>query len=263
MDTRELEKRLKSEFEKVIDNPSDKRVKRYREVEEAVLVLWARELYSDLVAGINNSIQAGKTKAIAQLRKKGFKKTIDNSQIYQQVADAKKQQLKVELERLVATIKLNSRRNISELRNAFILEKKRLAENFLSTFRKYGVAFFVDRGGARWTLDRYVSMLSQTTLYNAEREAFFAKSVEWGNDLVKVVHVGDEQPCPLCQPFQGKVLSITGSTRGYMSISEAENLGLNHINCYDVYELAPEEIADSDKEIEPNQENLKYEARLK
>lgn len=263
MDTQELEQRLKSEFEKVIDNPSDKRIKRYREVENALLALWVKDLFSDLVGDINTAIQTGKTRAVKQLRGKGFKKELDNSKIYQQLSEAKKQQLKAELDRVIAGVKINSRRNISEMRNAFILEKKKLATDFLGTFKKYGVAYFVDRGGARWTLDRYIKMLAHTTVYNAERQAFFAKSIEWGNDLVRVVHTGNETPCPLCEPFQDKVLSITGHTRGYMSISEAESLGLNHINCFDVYELAPEDISESEKEVQPDEANLKYQERLK
>lgn len=263
MDTQELEQRLKGEFEKVIDNPSDKRIKRYREVENALLALWVKELFSDLVGDINTAIQTGKTRAVKQLRGKGFKKELDNTKIYQQLSEAKKQQLRAELDRVIAGVKINSRRNISEMRNAFILEKKKLATDFLGTFKKYGVAYFVDRGGARWTLDRYIDMLAQTTVYTAERQAFFAKSIEWGNDLVRVVHTGNEDPCPLCHPFQGKTLSITGQTRGYMSVSEAESLGLNHINCYCVYELAPENIAETEKEVEPDEANLKYQERLR
>lgn len=259
MDTQELETKLKNEFEKVIDNPSDKRVKRYRQVEDALIALWLKDLFSDFIKDINDSIQVGKTNAVNQLRKKGFKKTLDNSKIYQQLSDAKKQQVKMELDRVVAGIKVNSRRNISEMRNAFILEKKKLAEDFMSTFKKYGVAYFVDRGGSRWTLDRYVKMLSTTTLISTKREAYFAKSLEWGNDLVKVLHLGtDHEPCPLCEPFEGKVLSITGKTRGYMSVAEAESYGLFHVNCDHATELAPENIRESEKEIEPDEDNLKY-----
>ena len=264
MNTQELEQKLKDEFEKVIDNPTDKRIKRYREVENALLALWLKDIFSDFIGDINNAIQTGKTNAVNQLRKKGFKKTLDNSKIYQQLSDARKQQLKMELERVIAGIKVNSRRNISEMRNALILEKKKLATDFLGTFKKYGVAYFVDRGGARWTLDRYVKMLSTTTLISTKREAYFAKSLEWGNDLVKVLHLGtDHEPCPLCEPFEGKVLSITGKTRGYMSVSEAESYGLFHVNCDHATELAPEYIRESEKEIEPDDENLKYQEKRK
>ena len=264
MNTQELETKLKDEFEKVIENPTDKRIKRYREVENALLAIWLKDIFSDFIGDINTAIQTGKTNAVNQLRKKCFKKTLDNSKIYQQLSDARKQQLKMELERVIAGIKVNSRRNISEMRNALILEKKKLATDFLGTFKKYGVAYFVDRGGARWTLDRYVKMLSTTTLISTKREAYFAKSLEWGNDLVKVLHLGtDHEPCPLCEPFEGKVLSITGKTRGYMSVSEAESLGLFHVNCDHATELAPEDIRESEKEIEPDDENLKYQEKRK
>jgi hypothetical protein len=264
MNTQDLEQKLKNEFEKVIENPTDKRIKRYREVENALLALWAKELFSNLIGDINDAIQTGKTNAINQLRKKGFKKKLDNARIYQMLSDAKKQQVKMEIERVITGVKLNSRRNISEMRNAFILEKKKLATDFLGTFKKYGVAYFVDRGGARWTLDRYINMLSTQTIISAKREAYFTKSLEWGNDLVRILHLGtDHEPCPLCEPFEGKVLSLTGKTRGYMTISEAENLGLFHINCDHAMELAPQEITQEEKEVEPDEDNLKYEQRNK
>lgn len=262
MDTQELEQKLKNEFEKVIDNPTDKRIKHYREVENALLALWAKELFSDLIGEVNTAIQTGKTKAVNQLRSKGFKKELDNSKIYQQLSEAKKQQLKMELERVIAGIKVNSRRNISEMRNAFILEKKKLATDFIGTFKKYGVAYFEDRGGARWTLDRYINILTTTTLISTRREAYFAKSLEWGNDLVKVLHLGtDHEPCPLCEPFEGKVLSITGKTIGYMSVADAESLGLFHVNCDHATELAPEDITNEEKEINPDEENMKYQKK--
>lgn len=50
-----------------------------------------------------------------------------------------------------------------------------------------------------------------------------------GNDLLYVVpHL---YSCPLCIPYQGKVLSMTGKTKGYPSLEEAENNGLLHPNC--------------------------------
>lgn len=259
--SKELEKALKDEFEKVIDNPTDKNIKGYKEAEDALLALWLKDVYSNMVEGINENIQNGKSSAVEQLRKKGFKKVVDNSDIYTELANAKKQLIKADLEKIVANIKANTRRNIAEMRDAFILQKKKLASGFLNTFRKYGVAYFVDRRGAKWSLARYIDMATTTTMASVNRQAFFAKSVEWGNDLVKVYHIDISPECDLCKPFTGKVLSITGKTKGYMTVDEASQSGhLFSYNCdHDVHalELAPVK-EENDNKIALTDKNIEY-----
>jgi len=64
----------------------------------------------------------------------------------------------------------------------------------------------------------------------AHLEGTANRLVEQGHDLVKVsTHRG---ACELCQPWQGKVLSITGKTKGYRTLEEAKAAGLFHPNCY-------------------------------
>ena len=59
--------------------------------------------------------------------------------------------------------------------------------------------------------------------------------VEQGHDLVKVsTHRG---ACELCQPWQGKILSITGKTKGYPTLEEAKAAKLFHVNCRHAYGL--------------------------
>lgn len=254
----EAEKRLKEEFQKVINDPSEKNIKYYREVEETILALWLADVFKNMTAGIKENIQNGKTTAIEQLRGKGYKKVEDNSDIYTELSNAKKQQVKADLEKIVAGIKSNSRKNISEMREAFVVKKKKLASGFMDTFQKYGVSYFTDRAGRKWTLARYIDMATTTVLASANRDAFFAKSVEWGNDLVKVKHLGITPECPLCAPFNGKVLSITGETKGYMSVENAKSISghLFSYNC-DHYakalELSPEK-EENDNIIEPTEE---------
>jgi hypothetical protein len=253
--SRELEKKLKDEFEKVIDNPTDKQIKKYREVEEVLLALWLKDVMSNMIQGINDNISIGKATALAQLKKKGFKKVLDKSKDYKDLSNAQKQLVRADLEKIVANIKANSRRNILDIQEAFIKQKKKLTKGFLQTFRKYGIAYFTDRRGARWTLERYVNMATTTVLANANRQAFFMKSVEMGNDLVKVYHIGLTPECPLCAPFTGKVLSITGRTKGYLTVDEAKEISghLFSYNCdHDVQslELAPEK-EDGDNIINP------------
>lgn len=258
---KELEESLKKEFEKVIDNPTEQNIKDYRETEELLLALWLSKTYKNMVEGINENVSNGKSSAVEQLKKKGFKKIEDNSDIYKEIANAKKQLIKTELEKIVANIKSNSRKNISEMRDAFVLQKKKLTSGFMVTFRKYGVTYFTDKRGAKWTLERYINMATTTIMTSTNRQSFFAKSLEWGNDLVKIVHLNLTPECDLCRPFTNKVLSISGKTKGYMTVDEASQSGhLFSYNCdhtVSSLELAPKK-EENDNKIALTDKNINY-----
>lgn len=254
------EKKLKKAFQKVINNPTEKRVKDYQDYETALLALYARELYLLLSKRITQYTDIGKTQAVQQLLKKGFEKKKLSTQVFNELKEAQRQSIKASVQKVIASIKQNSRNNILQMRQAFILEKKRLSEGFLSIFNKYGVAYFNDARGSKWTLARYTDMLTTQTIMDTQRESFFATSLEYGNDLVKIIHLGiSPEQCELCLPFDNRVLSISGKTKGYMTISEATNCGLFHINCDHspkAMELSPEK-EDGDNLIKLSDGNKK------
>lgn len=253
--------RLKSAFQKVIDSPTEKKVKRYEDYETALLALYSRELYKLLSAQVGQYTDIGKTQAVQQLLDKGFKKRKLQTKVYNELKQAQRQAIKESVLKLIAGIKQNSRNNVLDMRDAMILQKKRLAGDFIGTFNKYGIAYFKDSRGARWSLKRYMDMLTTQTMMNTQRQAFFATSLEYGNDLVKIMHLGISPECELCRPFAGKVLSITGKTRGYMSVEQASMSGhLFGYNCdhyVSALELAPEKEKDDNK-IELNDKNIQY-----
>jgi hypothetical protein len=73
-------------------------------------------------------------------------------------------------------------------------------------------------------------MVARTTTMEAHLQGTANRLVEQGHDLVKVsTHRG---ACELCQPWQGKILSITGKTEGYPTLEEAKAAGLFHPNCF-------------------------------
>lgn len=255
------EERLKNAFQKVIDSPTERKVKNYEDYETVLLALYARELYKLLSNQITQYTDIGKTQAVQQLLKKGYDKKKLSTKVFNDLKQAQRKSIKATVLKLIAGIKQNSRNNVLDMRQAFILQKKRIAEGFLGTFNKYGVAYFNDARGAKWTLNRYVEMLSTQTMMTTQREAFFATSLEYGNDLVKIVHLGISPECELCAPFANKVLSITGKTKGYMSVEQASMSGhLFGYNCDHIVsalELAPEKEKDDNK-IELTEANIKY-----
>jgi len=89
------------------------------------------------------------------------------------------------------------------------------------------------------------------------RAGLFYEAISKGVDLVKIVHLNIHPHCPLCAPFNNKILSISGKTEGYMTIDEAYMAGLWHAYCDDIpvmYELAPSQ---GESDIELNEQNKK------
>jgi len=85
----------------------------------------------------------------------------------------------------------------------------------------------------------------------AHLEGTANRLVEQGHDLIKVsTHRG---ACELCQPWQGKILSITGKTKGYPTLEEAKAAKLFHPRCRHAYSLS----IDLDAEIAKLESELK------
>lgn len=92
-----------------------------------------------------------------------------------------------------------------------------------------GLPALKDKAGRSWSLDRYSETVFRTKVVEARNHGFANRIVENGFDLVQVSsHPGS---CPLCTPWQGKILSLTGRSKGYPTLAEAERDGLFHPNC--------------------------------
>ncbi|GAA4059770.1 phage minor capsid protein [Actinomadura miaoliensis] len=70
-----------------------------------------------------------------------------------------------------------------------------------------GIGGFVDRAGRRWRLSSYAEMATRT---NAQRAAVAGQVDRLDSIGVKLVYVSDApQECPLCRPWEGKILRTT------------------------------------------------------
>jgi len=91
---------------------------------------------------------------------------------------------------------------------------------------------FVDSAGRKWKPDNYFNMLSRTTVATVERNAYQDAIGEAGVDLVQVAGGPPTAPPPdPCWDWFDKILSVTGATRGFSTVAEAESDGLFHPNC--------------------------------
>jgi hypothetical protein len=94
---------------------------------------------------------------------------------------------------------------------------------------KPGVAF-VDKAGKKWDTDSYFGMLNRTLHTTVARETYADTMVEVGLDLVRVDGRSTYPDSP-CIKWEGEILSLTGATKGYPTMAEAEADGLHHPNC--------------------------------
>jgi hypothetical protein len=128
------------------------------------------------------------------------------------------------------------------------LTRREASVEALDAFAKRGIKGFVDSAGRSWDLPSYAEMTMRTASGQAAVQGHMNRLVENGHDLVIVSDAPEE--CRLCRPWEGKVLSITGYTRGKASgpnlnndsggtvtidvagtVAEATADGLFHPNC--------------------------------
>jgi hypothetical protein len=126
--------------------------------------------------------------------------------------------------------------------------RRQAAQSALNQFASRGITGFVDSRGRSWDMRSYVEMATRSALGRAAIEAHSDRLGAAGIDLVVVSDAPEE--CPLCKPWEGKVLSRSGgpgertvqvkhaTEDGRMvsvsvagSLSEARSRGLMHPNC--------------------------------
>lgn len=124
-------------------------------------------------------------------------------------------------------------RTVTSTRIGGTAGRLRMAQQVLDQAAKKGVTGFVGRGGRRWNLVHYVEMATRTACLTAANDAYAALLVEHGYDLVRVSTVANCSD--LCAPFQGRLLSLTGTGAQkpgvVATLAEARARGLHHPNC--------------------------------
>lgn len=120
------------------------------------------------------------------------------------------------------------------------------AQAALDRFAGQGVKGFKDKAGRNWGMESYVEMAVRTGTGNAAVQGHVDMLAVNGLDLVIVSDAPRE--CPLCKPWEGKILSVGGKTAGAIntasvtgdgsvkvtvagSLAKARAAGLMHPNC--------------------------------
>lgn len=103
----------------------------------------------------------------------------------------------------------------------------------LNAFADRGITGFVDKAGRHWGIAEYAEMATRTGMMNAALAGYTQEALNHGEDLVIISDHADE--CPLCTPWERKVLSLTGAQRYHPDcqgmLADAIAAGLFHPNC--------------------------------
>jgi hypothetical protein len=115
----------------------------------------------------------------------------------------------------------------------------------LAKFANAGITGFVDKAGRNWEIATYVEMAVRTQVMNTMVAAHTDRLAEAGVTVVMVSEAPYE--CPLCKPWEGKLLEVGGKSGKHTvtmrvgnedvkvtvdgSLEEARSNGLFHPNC--------------------------------
>jgi len=106
---------------------------------------------------------------------------------------------------------------------------KTVSEGVKQKLQDSGLIAIKDRAGRDWSFDRYAEMLVRTKAVEARNAGMADKMLQNGYDLVEVSNSNSDHD--VCARWEGEILSVSGNTPGYPTVSEAEADGLFHPNC--------------------------------
>jgi hypothetical protein len=119
------------------------------------------------------------------------------------------------------------------------------SQHVLDRLLSDGIRGFTDGAGRQWSLETYTEMAVRTVTGQAAVQGHVDQLQSAGLDLVQVSDSPRE--CPLCRPWEGKVLSIGGTVGAAIApsvitgeavtvkvagtVAQAKAAGLQHPNC--------------------------------
>lgn len=116
--------------------------------------------------------------------------------------------------------------------------RREAARTAITKLAGQGITGFRDKSGRRWDMASYAEMATRTGSSRAMMQGHTDRIREVGVDLVQVSDAPEE--CGICRPYEGKVLSLSGSRVGERlsdgvvvmdSLAAATAAGLHHPNC--------------------------------
>jgi len=135
-----------------------------------------------------------------------------------------------------------------------IFTRRKLSQAMLDDFAQKGLQAITYSNGRKVSIEAYSEMVGRTMSGHAAVQGSLNRYAEHGYELVRVsAHF---RACPLCVPWEGKVLSLEGSA-SYPSLDEAVNAGLFHPNCaHDISAYIPGLSPALEVRVDPAEQKL-------
>jgi hypothetical protein len=92
-----------------------------------------------------------------------------------------------------------------------------------------GAIVLRDKAGRNWTAKNYSDMYARTDIMKGYNQGAINQMLEHDEDLMRITR--SSEPCEFCIPWENKIVSISGRSRKYPSIQDAENEGVWHPRC--------------------------------
>jgi hypothetical protein len=110
-------------------------------------------------------------------------------------------------------------------------------QNISREWANKGLPALTDSAGRRWTTEAYAQTIVRSNVRGVVTDTQLERAKQFGTDLVEISsHVGAR---PNCEPYQGKVYSVSGQSNKYPSLASTsfgEVDGIGGINCgHDLY----------------------------
>lgn len=109
----------------------------------------------------------------------------------------------------------------------------------IKEIKDQGITGLVDKRGRQLNIESYARTVAYTEIAEAGRTAVKNVALQYGFDLVRISsHNSTHKECA---QWEGKVVSLTGSTKGYYTLDDVLASGWGHPNCAHTYTVIAEE----------------------
>jgi hypothetical protein len=120
-------------------------------------------------------------------------------------------------------------------REGDLLTRQSAAQSMMDKFNQEKITAITYKNGTKMPIDSYSEMAGRTMSGNAAVQANLNRYQEYGFDLFKIT--SHFQTCPLCAPWENRVVSIDGRNPKYPTLTDAIATGYGHPNC--IHNITP------------------------
>jgi hypothetical protein len=106
---------------------------------------------------------------------------------------------------------------------------KQIADSVAGEISKKGI-YLIDSAGRKWDITNYSELYARTESMNTYNEGVADQMLQHDTDLAYITSYASCN-CDICLEWEGKVVSLTGKTKGYPTLEDAYADGVFHPRC--------------------------------